>query len=66
VKIERLRYLEVVRIIIKIISGTRRKNKYFFYELYARTRKVHGRRNTRRLFKRANRRTKGRRKGTNR
>jgi len=51
-----------LRITIKIISRTKKRNKYFFYELYTGTHRVRGRRNTRR----ANIRIRGRKKGTNR
>jgi len=55
-----------MRIIIKIILRTRKRNRYFFYKLYAETHRVCGRRNTRKFLRRANRNVRERRKGMKR
>jgi len=52
VEIERLRYLGIGKDHnIKIISGTRKRNRYFFYKFYTRTRRVRRRKNTKRILK---------------
>jgi len=45
-----------MRIVIKIVSGTRRENVYFFQELHAGTHRACRRRNTEKFFGRAERR----------